>query len=1766
MASDGTLTWLIYILCLGCALVAPQGQPNIDGGFKPPINDDVDFVPPTRADDYFDPFETLLQEMPFHEMVQAFAEVLNQGTIKESLGKVCMHARRIIDTITSQEGGPDNGNPFPDTVHHGGPFPGTYSDPVPVDNGDPFMGMFPGDPSSLNVSFDLGLDTFCAPIERAVANGEDVDLYEKICTLLELSIAVMNDNGDPGFNFEEEHHQHDQHGSYWDGDFIEVPPRYKTLFDSFLLLTFDSFWSKEWRYYITSPRELLDSAFRQDWESGKMDCGLLSVRLGELTGKQFITHSMRRVFFEMLRDEYRYKICGEYSDSLYGGLKAFSNRTFIGTLIDTMQAHLFPINNCTLLRSALYSENSATLKDILDTAVSNYYSIITDNTKCNQFLQSAIGRYPDHEQAITNYTGYSGIGGLCEALRKVYDGNPEDLQQPPFGDMSHYGGYRKRSDGSTPYKSLLSLSALFLDGTPALTALSEICKAFNDLNSEDIKLCAALKEASALNSWGSFSETCEKTILQRMDYNAWRERFYGNQAFSIVFNSFFLFTFNGDWNMPYRHEFVTITKFLRESFDLWQNYDTICQDVGNALNEAGSVLISNAVKTTFRNYIRDHLSVICTPVTAAHHPSPAYPAATAGYPSIRVYPTAANPLDDPEKQAEVVLVPMFEYLVPLKTKLDMCATFPKSIEHIEIASELATASFLELLGDESKCQDFFKIYEDKSQFPEALRRFTGFETVQEFCRYLVTEFNSPSEEIREETFETKYMNDPYDVYLDSGNVFSGVHYKDLITVAVYLRNSPTIRDGLILLCETFKNNLDITRMDSDICEALRSQSRNFQDECQMSKWLTKDYGPDRKRYTFPWIEFERWLPDWFYDYSGFDNVFYMYIDWHLIEPIVLDLSQVLNDILNFPNPDTHGTCNRLADVFHNETIKFGTIVDKVLEHTLDHLSSIAPVLCLSDNIPFPKTAYANFDVFNVAPTPMAWPYNETYWKHVHIGPIEGPLVGKLFAYLAGYDPISSMCPLLRSVESVYPDMLKRKAMENLSKIRTHEGYCKLFIDFIDEERRKAYKNILTLAENTGFKSTQSLCNVLVTAFSNVDTLLQFDWSSVTEHYRLYKPDEWVSQSPGEIFPGATYEEMIKLIGGIYDESLRSGVETICSILNIQSYANDFPFENELCILVRDSKYDFEFRQYCQNESQYNTYYPGFPSVISPHFYPNMSGDHFYEEEMGEDVPQEILVLYDFARGQFGLDVTNPWAICEVAGDLLVSPITDIVDTMKTGISLVIRTFLRYRHDIYCFKESDKVYSDNNSDDFPLEILAEALAVLAEYDTSQEFCNYVEGLLPEHGANKEGQDSEDRCSPNPDKEALDGSLETIATAVVSSALMIIEDTNVCNKIVAILYTYFGEYIVPATGYDTSAELCKMIVAAFSAPPADTIYKPPVIPSNVADLFEDFEPFKEAGQILPFLTIDQAIEFVGFLYNKPTPRAILTYLCENYKDTLDSFDMEELDPLKRGCQIIIDGDIVPFCEEQLIPLMYGEEYPIGLRQINIPFELERIFVSLAGEEMVMSSRVITSAIETVINSQMSIRDVVNEVLDSLLPNVIRSTTDICQNWDTVIEFLKPKWEWTQYDPQSSNPDDPPHIREERQRYERDSQIIEKIFDFVGTLSGYATTEGTFDCNRLVTEDPKTVTEMLKKKLWCYTKDVYQCKLAADAMMTFVNDVSDDEEMLTEEMLSEFTGYPSTLDMCQAVVDAISEGLAGMFISTTERVCAFAYTAYFIRLTAY
>ncbi|XP_072037596.1 uncharacterized protein [Amphiura filiformis] len=1609
----------------------------------------------------------ILPGIAFEEIMHMFADVLNQNTFKGSLAEACLSARRILDAVSSQDSG----------------------------------------------SFEFDLDSICLPIRESLTTGEDVDIYKEVCELLEF----VNGNY-YGYNYDEDRKYSD----------INIRDGYRWLLKSFILLTFDSSWYSPWRHYLVSPHELIHGAFKMDWKSGNMDCDLMSQELRGRTGKEFLDRAIRNSFFEALRYRHFPRNCSVSNDEPYDyDEEAAYTSSIIDNMISNVLGHV--ARDCNVLSNALddFERGDRTaINEILNRAKDNYYRYVFDDMVCDsELLSSYRDNDPDFEEAIANYTGFSSTGQLCTALHNIYwftehpeyyEGNIEDIQHEYNTGMSIYGYHHSPiNDPSSQYTSLLSLSSKFLTGNSTLSALNAVCSAFDDFGSEDRQLCDALSIAAISGHWKAFKDICEKDFLQRYDHNAWSEKFHANQPFNIIFNSFFLFTFNGDWNMPYRHEFISITKLLRQAYDLWPNYDTICQNVAESLDQPANVLVEGAIMHSFKYYIRDHILVTC-----------ALPLGPDGYTTTTLPAGQETPSMD---KASAILADIFQFLLHFDSKEAMCSSLSNTLDEIRLAAERATRSFLRILEDETKCREFLKIHRYKEGFTDAIYRFTGYHRVRSFCNYLVQTFTSRTPEINTNRFQGKTLHEPFDVYLNRGDVFDGVNFTDLLPVAVNLLNSATVREGINLLCSTFQDALDQGRSDRAICEALISQQRNFQEECNVFNWLTADSGgSNRQRNIWPWFLFNRWLPDWFYDYSGFDHIFYMYTTESL--PMKLDLPQMLNRILSFSDSSPYEAfCDRLSDIIvsQDDTLTIKHILDTVIDFTLDHLSRMAPKLCLAENMPFPDESthekHSTTTPSNKAK--VCPPYDQTYWKHLHLGPVEGPMVGKLFAYLNTYVPIELMCEILCTEQNINTDILKTKSLVSLREVYTDSWHCRLFAAFIDSERQKAHKDIIpTLAEEMGFISTDSMCTAMVEAFNAGDTELDFDWSNVTAYYKYYYPKEFHPPTKGKVLPGVSFYQLVQMIGNIYNNTLRSSLTTICRILHIESHSNDFPFEYELCILANDAVTNKKrFQEYCYSEAaQYQTYFDhaddniGYDDIVYPDGFP----DHIFEEQSWAVSP-EITALNDFAKARFGLDINNTYSVCEVGGEMLKLSMDGFIQTVTDGLSLVVKTFIRNQYDMICSNDINiEDIPTSNSTDFPSEFPAHLLAVLADYQSSEEFCNQLLHLIPTSNENR------GTCI----KETDDPILQDIVNKITSNALLVIKDKIVCGKVVDVFFTYFNEDLPVLTGHDTSNTLCTTVVDALTQPPDQASYSPPPVPSNVAEILETFEPFQEPGQILPFLTFDKAAELYGYLYNQPSLYDSLAYLCEHYNSTLFMIgDVPQ--EIRKVCNAFKDdGDInhaVSICKAIVVPLIYGSEYPIGLRQIDPLFEIQKILLNLAGGSIFMNTSTVTSAIETLINSEMNLKDLINGVLDDLLPSALQTAYDICDDWDAIDTFLKLESEF-------------------------DGQRINAMWRLIGTLSGFATSAGEFDCDTLQSKiaaehrtsravDTSTVVEDLKEKFWSYMTDINQCQVAVNSFMEYINHVnaswsSSDDTITHSNLFTNFTRYADAREFCKALVELV------------------------------
>ena len=632
----------------------------------------------------------------------------------------------------------------------------------------------------------------------------------------------------------------------------------------------------------------------------------------------------------------------------------------------------------------------------------------------------------------------------------------------------------------------------------------------------------------------------------------------------------------------------------------------------------------------------------------------------------------------------------------------------------------------------------------------------------------------------------------------------------------------------------------------------------------------------------------------------------------------------------------------------------------------------------------------------------------------------GPILDGLFMFVGRFEDTQDLCSAMVPAAEEYtndPSVLRgivRTMTNNLLGVVEKPQSCMHTVTFLNSMFARFGMEGSVVAPMMGFENGQALCEFVLDVFSPDSTLNQeIDVSRFVFQNNDYHA---VDGKPVE-HPPPPFDEAMKVAGRIFNAgNLQSGWNTFCDVLDQtgQIYEILGPTVSGMCRNVFNEQTAGQWINMCRAHLE---------------GYSSHSGEGRHEDHGSHGHNDPMMIFYDhnsplhgvfkLLATRFGLlDIMNPYSVCDTVTDVLQTPMEDLVSLGKEIASMVLAKLFESDypnelcsmhgsapsghsdekapnpefndHEGHEGKEQEPGSEGGSFMEPSVEDLLQIVAMAANVDSHAELCELITA--------EKGTAS--------DREKF---LQRVATRVVDNLFTIITDSRTCTAVFNIVFNMSPEMVQHITGVESADALCRGIITAFN-PQKSKKLKLPEIPDMSTLMEIEEEPFQTPGQILPFLSVQDAIKVMGKLYNQNNPLEVLRLLCGNYGSLLGQIP-ETGQELEELCRQVMKGDADQMrwtCYSGMVPLMFGPEHPIALRTINIPFELAKILLPMVGRPVSLDEENICLAQEAFINSDMSIQDTMNELLDGFIPILMKYGNGVCDQLDEVRNYLKPKAE--------------------------------------------------------------------------------------------------------------------------------------------------------------
>ncbi|XP_054758721.2 uncharacterized protein LOC129264802 [Lytechinus pictus] len=622
------------------------------------------------------------------------------------------------------------------------------------------------------------------------------------------------------------------------------------------------------------------------------------------------------------------------------------------------------------------------------------------------------------------------------------------------------------------------------------------------------------------------------------------------------------------------------------------------------------------------------------------------------------------------------------------------------------------------------------------------------------------------------------------------------------------------------------------------------------------------------------------------------------------------------------------------------------------------------------------------------------------------------------------------------------------------------------------------------------------------------------WSSSSWWWGSSYEGEWNPIDP-YVIERVPIEIWIQLAGRIYQaDNLREGALIFCE--TVPDALMD-RVATEMCQALDDENF-YEFLKLCYQVSHEDDY------------------DDWEDWEDWDDYLEDIFLegLFDTIPYALNISDNGPYELCNSYTNLYSLDNDGIKEKANGLISAIAHYSSAWLYSTTCWRyydwrhfwpsswssswSSEVSYSFDESSTLwwykipEIDSLDNVLSVifrhLGDWNSEEQMCQQMASLSGD---------------PDISQEDLYDFLDNMVDSVLDMTTNLRSCRNFVNEIInAEILT--SEALEKMTGYSSASDVCSFVVETFSANKirVGAVNLPDVSEYSYVEDYLGYlgEQAFESGMILPLIPFETAVKMIAKMYNADN----FPEMSETFCDVMEQYmtRVHGMSPVESLCRIFSrrgseQQDLISECEEIIVPVYYGPDYPLSLR----PFDLDKFFEFITDTFEFDTSVIeegdpqgvcveVGGVIKEVLISDQSILDVVRSVMvDVGLWVIDEYGLAFCDQIEEVRDYVEELQWWDNYGQwwywDSSAEDF---------HYFRDSPrvITQETLDVMDDVLGVITGMGSLDrvCDSMVDgrDDLEEFMERMAGEVIGLLENVDRCERFVDTM----------EELITSEDLFE------------------------------------------------
>ena len=468
--------------------------------------------------------------------------------------------------------------------------------------------------------------------------------------------------------------------------------------------------------------------------------------------------------------------------------------------------------------------------------------------------------------------------------------------------------------------------------------------------------------------------------------------------------------------------------------------------------------------------------------------------------------------------------------------------------------------------------------------------------------------------------------------------------------------------------------------------------------------------------------------------------------------------------------------------------------------------------------------------------------------------------------------------------------------------------------------------------------------------------------------------------------------------------------------------------------------------------------------------------------------------------RFGLkDINNGYHVCDASMEFITAEHEEVQDFLRTSVeSLVYYTLQNLYFPAACSFTNVSIESTPDFVNILSDIIALIIPDIEENIPLVSICQVLNGSVT------------DAESAN--------LLRGISATIISTVVDMLKQEDACIVLTGVAFQIF-----PDDMNVNSTQFCQYLVTSLDSGTANMDNLPMMTFDNPP------RPFANPGGFILTMAAQTVLSMFVGVYTSELP--IIDTLGITCRQLDSSIKIEAIhDIIDPICSPITEQDhytMASACRRFMVPqLKHGEDHPVSLRDINVGREFLKALLPLVKYPVWEQSEVVCPAIEALINSKYSLKNLIDEILQHWMNIGIEVAAEVCVEFDDVYEYNKPS--------------NPAQIPEYSARFNALWVAVSNIFDYKTPADLCGDTTTALQLRHFNGID--RLSQTLMRRISDAGSDLRVCGEEVDGVMSLL--IAGGMEFGGKIPISFYTGYSSTQEFCVEFVDIMTGKISSSF----------------------